>query len=173
MSSCEKVCCLYHIPPMIAEFLLTPFLIAWPCPGLYGKSALAAEREREWSRRGKRTNSSIFVSSHSSPTLHSYRWNLHLRWSQPYHGLLQKFQKPPIPDFTISFCTACNALTCLTMVGECQLRMFRAGLSLLCWQVWGSPSSRFQDTGFIDTQVLYVTWKYMTSIILLYDLNSL
>lgn len=31
--------------PMIAEFLLTPFLMAWPCPGLYGKSALAAEKE--------------------------------------------------------------------------------------------------------------------------------
>lgn len=30
---------------MIAEFLLTPFLIAWPCPGLYGKSALAVEKE--------------------------------------------------------------------------------------------------------------------------------
>lgn len=34
-------------PPMIAEFLLTPFLIAWPCPGLYGKSALAESR---WSK---------------------------------------------------------------------------------------------------------------------------
>ena len=32
-------------PPMMAKFLLTPFLMAWPCPGLYGKSALAVEEE--------------------------------------------------------------------------------------------------------------------------------
>ena len=31
-------------PPMMAKFLLTPFLMAWPCPGLYGKLALAESR---------------------------------------------------------------------------------------------------------------------------------
>ena len=34
-------------PPVMAEFLLTPFLMAWPRPGLYGKSALAASRWSE------------------------------------------------------------------------------------------------------------------------------
>lgn len=53
MSSHRKACSVHHLPPMMAEFLLTPFRIAWPCPGLYGKSALAVEKEmesqlREW-----------------------------------------------------------------------------------------------------------------------------
>lgn len=43
--SYRKACPVRHLPPMMAEFLLTPFLIAWPCPGLYGKSALAVEEE--------------------------------------------------------------------------------------------------------------------------------
>lgn len=50
---------MHHPPPMIAEFLLTPFLIAWPCPGLYGKSALAAEEEME--------KSSVRVKDTSNP----------------------------------------------------------------------------------------------------------
>lgn len=40
-----SACPVRHLPPMMAEFLLTPFLMAWPCPGLYGKSALAVEEE--------------------------------------------------------------------------------------------------------------------------------
>lgn len=54
---------------MIAEFLLTPFLIAWPCPGLYGKSALAVEKDREREvEEGNAPKNLRLISSHNSDT---------------------------------------------------------------------------------------------------------
>lgn len=73
---------MHHLPPMIAEFLLTPFLIAWPCPGLYGKSALAVEKEItsevEVSSIPLIPNHLILISSCNSSTLPVFPNDIHM-----------------------------------------------------------------------------------------------
>lgn len=156
---------------MIAEFLLTPFLIAWPCPGLYGKSALAVEKDRgKWKRAMHRRTSDLFLHTTLTPSFLQMKF-LPCQMDPILLLSSTKIQEPPSLFLLFLYKFQCY-MDHLRAMWE-NLRVLESSESAWPADKSVSFSGCFQDRESTDAQVLDVTWEHMTFIIFLCALNSL